>query len=111
MPGVRLIPGSAASSVPDSQFGKLQQRVGELFGKAKDEVEDHVNPAVGDIRDTAQKRFAELSEKGRDAVENQVHNLQDAAHDLTAKFQDKTQDVQDAVKDVKQTADDKVRRV
>ena len=69
MPGVRVIPSSAAANVPDTQMGKIQQRVGELFGQAKEETEEKVPAATQNIRDQVQNRFAELSNKGRDVVE------------------------------------------
>lgn len=111
VPGVRVVPGSAASAAPDSQFGKLQQRVGELFGQAREGAEDKVPSASKDIRDVAQNRFTELSNKSRDAVGQQVHNLQDAASDFSSKLQDKTQELTGATKEAEQKLQDKVRRV
>ncbi|WFC94287.1 Mitochondrial inner membrane organizing system component [Malassezia brasiliensis] len=111
VPGVRVIPSSAAANVPDTQMGKIQQRVGELFGQAKEETEQKVPTATQNIRDQVQNRFAELTNKGRDAVEQQVSNLQDAANDVASKFQEKTQDLTDAVKQTEQKTEDKVRRI
>lgn len=111
MPGVRVIPSSAAANVPDTQMGKIQQRVGELFGQAKEETEEKVPAATQNIRDQVQNRFAELSNKGRDVVEQQVSNLQDVAQDVASKFQEKTQDLADAAKQTEQKAEDKVRRI
>ncbi|KAI3627247.1 MIC10 [Malassezia furfur] len=111
VPGVRVIPSSAAANVPDTQMGKIQQRVGELFGQAKEETEEKVPAATQNIRDQVQNRFAELSNKGRDVVEQQVSNLQDVAQDVASKFQEKTQDLADAAKQTEQKAEDKVRRI
>lgn len=111
VPGVRVIPSSAATAAPDSQMGKIQQRVGELFGQAKEETEQKVPAATHNIRDVAQSRFAELSNKGRDVVEQQVNHLQDAASDFTSKLQDKTQELTGAAKEAEHNVQDKVRRI
>lgn len=118
VPGVRLIPAAVAGyEVPESQFGRVQQRVGELFGKARSEAQDKVSrdprvpESASEVGQAAHNRFTELSEKGRQAVQHQVSGLQNAAHDVTAKAQVKGHELAEALRDAEHRLDDKVRRV
>ncbi|WFC97858.1 Mitochondrial inner membrane organizing system component [Malassezia yamatoensis] len=111
VPGVRVLPANAKPSVPESQMGKIQQRVGELVGKAKDETDEKVAPAAHNIRDQVQDRFAELSQKGRDAAETQLNKVQDSAHDVLHKLQDKAHELSDSAKETEHKVQDKVRRI
>ncbi|WFD30372.1 Mitochondrial inner membrane organizing system component [Malassezia sp. CBS 17886] len=87
VPGVRVVPASVATAGADTQYGHVQQRVGELAGAAKEQAK-RVPGETEELRETAQSRFAELSESGKKALEHQVSELQDVAHTATEKIAD-----------------------
>lgn len=81
VPGVRILPAGTDVSAPTSGFSKLQDRVGELFGQAREQASDAVEN-TSDIRQTAHERFAALTQSGKEQLEKQLTNLQDSTHNI-----------------------------
>ena len=106
VPGVRLLP-TGTREVPDTRFGALQQRVGELFGDAREKAANAVDQ-TSDFRTAAHERFTELSQQGKEAFEKQVGQLQAKTQDLKDKIVESSKDV---AKEVTPVADDKKVRV
>lgn len=107
VPGVRLVP-MGTHEVPGTRFGALQQRVGELFGDAREKATNAMDQ-TSDLRTAAHERFTELSQQGKEAIEKQVSQLQTKTQDLTDKIVESGKDV--AKKATPETNDKKVRVV
>ncbi|WFD23167.1 Mitochondrial inner membrane organizing system component [Malassezia equina] len=106
VPGVRLLQ-TGTREAPETRFGALQQRVGELFGDAREKAASAIDQ-TSDLRTAAHERFTELSQQGKETIEKQVSQLQATTQNLTDKF---IESGKDAAKEVTKVADDKKVRV
>ncbi|KOS14809.1 hypothetical protein Malapachy_1038 [Malassezia pachydermatis] len=88
VPGVRILPLSQTTAhpqPPSSRFTQLQDRVGDLFGEAKEQAQ-HAVDNTSDIRAAAHERFTELSKSGKETVEKHVSNLHEKTQNIADKI-------------------------
>lgn len=107
VPGVRILPAGTRDA-PETSFGALQQRVGELLGASREKAADAIDQS-SDMRATAHERFTELSQQGKEAIEKQVQQLQTKTQNLADKIVESGKDV--ANNAMPSTDDKKVRVV